>query len=278
MPYLKAENRGAIEIYYEEQGSGEPVILIGGLTSTIEIWGLTAPVLAERYRVITPDNRGSGRTRLPDDDGVRSFERFADDIRALVDGLDLGRVHLVGASLGGLMVQAFATAHADALGTLSILCSTAGEEHGIPVDREALADLVAGSTQIAAQEQGGHAIDGFTRAIVHPETPTKRPEALEFYTETKQAYPLPPEEIERRQTGGSGDQWDALPHVQAPTLVMTGDADVLVPPENSRILAGRIPNAEFRVIEGGGHIFFLEQPAATNEALLDFFGRNPLRD
>ena len=57
---------------------------------------------------------------------------------------------------------------------------------------------------------------------------------------------------------------------------MTGDSDVLVPPQNSRILAERIPDAECRIIEEGGHIFFIEQPEATNAALLDFFGRHPV--
>ena len=275
MPYLKTENAGPIEIYYEARGSGEPVVLIGGLPSTLEVWGLQVPALAERYRVITPDNRGSGRTRVPHDDGVRTSERFAGDIRALIDGLELGRVHLVGASLGGLMVQSFAVEYGDRLGSLSILCSTPGEEHGVPVNRDALADLVTGSEEIS-RGSGGAATDGFTRAIVHPDTPAKRPEALQFYFETKVRFPHAPEEIERRQGANSRSVWDDLPDLRVPTLAVTGDADVLVPPENSRILADRIPNAELRCIEGGGHIFFMEQPEATNTALLDFFARHPI--
>ena len=276
MPYLKAENAGPIEFWYEETGAGEPVVLIGGLTSTLEIWGLQLPALAERYRVITPDNRGSGRTRIPGDDGVRTAERFAGDIRALLDGLQIERVHLVGASLGGVMVQAFAALHGDRLGTLSILCSTPGEAHGVPVDPTALADLVSGSEQIAQAGGGGGEIDGFTRAVAHPDTPRLRPEALEFFYKTKEAHPHSPEELARRQRGGIRDFWDELPNMTAPTLVMTGDADILVPPENSRILADRIPGAELRILEGGGHIFFLEQPEATSRALLDFFARHPI--
>ena len=65
--------------------------------------------------------------------------------------------------------------------------------------------------------------------------------------------------------------------MQTPTLALTGDADRLVPPENSRILASRFPNGEARILEGGGHIFFMEQPEATNAALLEFFGRHPIR-
>jgi pimeloyl-ACP methyl ester carboxylesterase len=277
MPTVNADNAGPIEIYYEERGAGEPVILIGGLTSTLEVWGRQVPELAPSHRVITPDNRGSGRTRVSEDDGVRTFERFAGDILGLIDGLGLDRVHLVGASLGGLMVQAFAVAYPERLATLAILCSTPGEKHGVPVDRQALGDLVSGSAEIAREGARGREVDGFTRAVVHPETPARRPEAVDFFLETKEAYPHSEEEIERRQRGGSRDLWDELQKIPTPTLVMTGDADRLVPPENSRLLAGRIPHAELRIIEGGGHIFFIEQPRATNEALLDFFARHPRR-
>ena len=101
MPTLHVQNKGSIEIYYEARGEGPPVILIGGLTSTAAVWGLQIPALASRYQVITPDNRGSGRTRLTSDDGVRTPARFAGDVLALIDGLELDRVHLAGASMGG---------------------------------------------------------------------------------------------------------------------------------------------------------------------------------
>jgi alpha-beta hydrolase superfamily lysophospholipase len=106
MPHLDTTSGGSpIRIYYEEEGSGPPVVLVGGLTSTVETWGLQRPALAEFYRVIMPDNRGSGRTRVPDDEGHRSIDGFAADLLALLDGLELSRVHLVGASMGGLIVQ-----------------------------------------------------------------------------------------------------------------------------------------------------------------------------
>ena len=66
------------------------------------------------------------------------------------------------------------------------------------------------------------------------------------------------------------DTWKDLVGVQNPTLVLVGKEDVLVPPENSRILATRIPNARLRVIEGGGHQFLIEQPDDFNSAVLEF--------
>ncbi|HBZ70031.1 MAG TPA: alpha/beta hydrolase, partial [Deltaproteobacteria bacterium] len=111
MPVLKANNAGPIEIYWQKSGQGEPVVLVGGLTSTIEVWGRQTSALAANHCVIAFDNRGSGRTRIPIDDGVRTPKRFAGDVLALLDGLELARVHLVGASMGGMIVQEFALAH-----------------------------------------------------------------------------------------------------------------------------------------------------------------------
>ena len=65
MPMLHARNDGPIEIYWEAKGHGDPVVLVGGLTSTVETWGRQVPALAAHHRVVTADNRGSGRTRAP---------------------------------------------------------------------------------------------------------------------------------------------------------------------------------------------------------------------
>ncbi len=138
MPYLKTDSSGPIEIYYEDQG--DPVVLIGGLTAVAEYWGLQIPALAERYRVIAPDNRGSGRTLVLDDDGVRSTELFAADLLALIDGLGLERVHLIGQSMGGMIVQTFALAHPDRLRFLVIASVGPGGSDQVTAG-DAFADL-----------------------------------------------------------------------------------------------------------------------------------------
>src|SRR5688500_11135090 len=99
MPYADGPSGSGLQVWYEEQGAGEPVVLIGGLSSTIETWGPLADLLTERYRVIRPDNRGSGRTRVEPDAGDRAMSTFAADIEHLLDALGLDRVHLVGASM-----------------------------------------------------------------------------------------------------------------------------------------------------------------------------------
>src|SRR6188508_3002278 len=126
MPYIDGPRGSGLRLWYEQQGSGEPVVLIGGLSSTIETWGPIADLLAQRYRVIRPDNRGSGRTRLEPDSGDRSMAAFAGDLLHLLDGLGLARVHLVGASMGGMIVQQFAVTWPERLLSLTIACSHCG--------------------------------------------------------------------------------------------------------------------------------------------------------
>ena len=273
MAKLETWNEGSIEIYYEERGSGESLVLIGGISSTAEVWHYQVEPLAERYRVITPDNRGSGRTRVAIDDGVRHPERFAGDVLALLDGLEIERVHLVGASMGGVIVQEFALRHPERLATLTIACSSPGGTHAVQASAEVVQKMMAGSAADAPKEVRRGALE----VVVHPDTPSLRREAFAFYARSKEEHPHPAEEIARRAVGIAGfDAWERLPALALPTLVLTGSHDVLVPPENSRRLAARIPGAELAVIEEAGHIFFAEQPEATNRLLLDFLGRHPL--
>src|SRR5262245_47245511 len=241
MPMLHAQNEGPIEIYWEATGRGDPVVLVGGLTSTVETWGRQVPALAAHHRVVTADNRGSGRTRAPADDGVRTPERFAGDVLALLDGLGLERVHLVGASMGGMIVQQFAVRWPDRLLSLTVCCSSFGGPHAVRATPEVLQKLIQGSVAGASPE----AVRAVLEVAFHPASFTKRRDAVDFYVGTKEKWPHSAEEIARRAVGlATFDVRDALPRLSAPTLVMTGSDDVLVPTENSRLLAARIPGAQ----------------------------------
>jgi pimeloyl-ACP methyl ester carboxylesterase len=271
MPVLHANNAGPIEIYWQKSGQGEPVVLVGGLTSTLEAWGKQTPALEARHCVIAFDNRGSGRTRTPTDDGVRTPQRFAGDLLALLDGLHLARIHLVGASMGGLIVQEFALSYPSRLRSLTVCCSTFGGKNAVSAAPEVARAMIEGSRPDASPQ----ALRAALEVLFHPDSVEGKPDAVKFYTETKRAFPHAAEEIACRVRGiASFDAFDALAHLSVPTLVLTGSHDRLVPPENSHRLAARIPGAELRVIEGGGHVFFVEQPEATNRALLDFFAKH----
>jgi pimeloyl-ACP methyl ester carboxylesterase len=270
VPFARGDNAGPVEIWYEEQGAGAPVVAVGGLTSTIETWGLQAPALAARFRLVLFDHRGSGRTRVCADDGVRTPARMAGDVRVLLDALGLERVHLIGASMGGMVVQAFALAWPERLRSLVIACSSCGGPHATPAAPEVVHAMLRGAAQDASEAERRAAL----AVLVHPESPARRAEGLAFYEATKKAWPHPAEEVARRALGIRGfDAWADLPRIRVPTLVVTGSDDALVPPANSRLLAERIPGAELVVVPDAGHVFFCEQAEATNRALVDFLTR-----
>lgn len=276
MATLKAENHGEIEIHYSDSGvsgAGDPLLLVGGLTSTIEAWGLMVPELSDRCRVIAADNRGSGSTRLAKDDGVRTPVRFAGDVLALADGLGLERFHLMGVSMGGMIVQEFALAHPERLASLTIGCSHAGGKSVISPTDEVLRAMLAGSMEGASEEakQAAMAIQ------IHPDTPEKRADRLAYFKQTKIDHPHSSEELMNRVRGiAEYDVFDRLSGLDVSTLVLTGSHDQLVPKENSSLIAKQIPGASLIEIDEAGHIFFAEQPAATNAALLEFVAQHPV--
>jgi pimeloyl-ACP methyl ester carboxylesterase len=273
MPSRVPSRRDDIEIYYEESGRGDPLLLIGGLTSSHLAWQLMVPELALEYRVITPDNRGSGRTVVRDDDGVRSTESFALDLLAFIDELALDRIHLMGVSMGGMIVQEFALRHPERLASLTIGCSTCGGERAISAPKEVIEALFLGAGEDSTADRATAAID----IQIHPESRAKRARNVEFHVDTKHTYPHSSEELLRRAAGiARHDTFERLAGLSVPTLVLTGSHDRLIPNENSALIAKQIPNAKLVEIGDAGHIFFVEQPEQTNRVLLDFLSEHPL--
>ena len=267
MPYLDESRTTQVRTYYEEQGSGEPVVLIGGLSSTIETWGRLADLLSERYRVIRPDNRGSGRTRGPPDDGIARCRRSPAMCSRLLDGLGLDRVHLVGASMGGMIVQQFAVTWPERLLSLTIACSHCGGTTAVAASEDTVRKLVAASSGGSSE-----AVRSGLEVVAHPESFTLRREALDYYQWTKETWPHPAEEIQRRIAAiAKYDVSEAIRSLRVPTLVITGAQDILMPVENSRRIAERIPGSRLALIEGGAHIFFLEQADAMASELIAHF-------
>lgn len=271
MPTLSLQNEEKIEIYYEEEGAGIPLIMIGGLTATVEVWGELRKLLAAKYRLIMPDNRGSGRTRVPQDDEDRTPKRLAGDVFALTDALKLERFHLMGGSFGGTIVQEFALAHPERLRSLIIACSHFGGKDRVKPPAGLREIRVRGAAPDATETERQAALE----TIFHPETIRSRPEVVRQYDENKRRFPHSKEELARRDKGiATFDTSERLRSLKVPTLVIHGSQDVLVPTENGSLLAKRIPGAELVIVQGAGHHFYSEQPAISARAILDFLAKH----
>ena len=271
MATLEIESRGKVEVYYEEEGAGEPLVMVGGLTATVEVWGKLRPLLAAQYRLVMPDNRGTGRTKVYADDGDRAPARMAEDLLGLVDGLGLDSFHLMGGSYGGTIALSFAVQHPQRLKSLIVACSHFGGDDKVASAPGVRETRARGGAPEATEAERRAALE----TIFHPETIDERPEVVDFYDGFKRRFPISKEEIARRNKGmAEFDVSERIKSLNLPTLVISGEADVLVPTENSRRMAGRIPGAELVVVENTGHHFYSERPEASAAAILSFLARH----
>ena len=258
MPY--AENDGT-KIYWEEQGSGPPLVLIMGLGYTSEMWHRVLPAVAREYRTVLFDNRGVGRSDVPDQG--YSIGDMAADTAAVMDAAAIQSAHIFGISMGGLIAQEFALRYPERTRSLILGCTHHGGREAVVADREVFEKLMARGSMPA--EEGTRAMVPY---VYDEATPRERiEEDLEIRMRT---YPTSKGYFGQVQAILAFDARSRLPEISAPTLVLHGESDRLVPPENGRLIAGLIPNAKLIMFERASHIFTTDQPEASNEAILSF--------
>ncbi len=264
MPYARASD--GVRVHYEVHGDGEPVLLVMGLGSNAYGWARTIPWLSRRYRTIAFDNRGTGRSDVPA--GPYTVAQMADDAATVLDATGHDTAHVVGASLGGMIAQRFALAHSRRLRSLALLCTTPGGSEAVPAAPEVLAALVQGGDDPATVYRRS------AWFLYGDDTRSRHPERIEEDLEHRMRIPTRPTGyLAQLQAAMSHDAWDDLPGLRVPTLVLHGDADVLVPTENGRRLAARIPGAELVLVPGAGHMLQADGGDLVREALLAFLSR-----
>lgn len=254
-------------LYYEDQGSGEPLLLIMGFSAHSGQWLMQTPVLAQHYRVITFDNRGVGRSAVPP--GPYTTRQMADDAAALLNHLGIARAQVIGWSMGGMIAQELALAYPHQVSRLVLLASLARAA----AYATAWLDFTINAFH-AGQDAAGRALYMmpwlFTPAFM------TQPELVEAGLQQTLADPFPPEPAGIAAQGAAcrhhilGDALERLPGITAPTLVLVGAEDILTPVAYSRAMAERIPGALLQVLDRGGHGVPLEYPEVVNEALLAF--------
>ncbi|MEX2245488.1 MAG: alpha/beta fold hydrolase [Dehalococcoidia bacterium] len=265
-----------IDIYYEEHGdsNAEPVLLIMGFLMNAAAWAPQVPALAERYHVIALDNRGAGRTTQPE--AGYTMEDMADDAAGVLGHLGIDSAHVIGLSMGGMVAQHLALRHPRRVRTLTLMVTSCGGPHSAGyetmVERRAEAqaqppESLGAWTPEQAQE---FALMHFTpEFLANP-----GPAFMQFVTAALQHPTLPHSMLAQGEAILAHDTHDRLPEIAAPTLVMAGDADPLIDPENSRILAKRIPGAQLRLFPGLRHGFSVERPDEVNAVVLEFLGKH----
>ncbi len=251
-----------MKLYVEEHGHGHPLLLVTGLGYAIWSWQRQLPDWSRRFRCIAVENRGTGRSPKPP--GPYSLEELADDAAEMLDGR---RAHVAAFSMGGYIAQLLALRHPELVERLVLVCTgTGGDEYAaLPEETRAVWEANAGRTP-----------EEFARATMPlafaPRWADEHPDELEQLVRDRLEHPTPPE-CWRAQYDACQDFVDRrtpVEEIAAPTLVVHGDADRIVPYENGVELARRIPGARLERFAGGGHLLFLESPGRFNGLVAEF--------
>ena len=269
MPRLRVAD---VSLHYDVYGSGEPLLMIMGLGASSAVWDPDlVEELSESFRTITFDNRGTGQSDKPDQ--PYSIQMFADDAAGVLEGLGISRAHIFGVSMGGMISQEFALRHPGRTGTLTLGCTTAGGANSVPPPPESLKVLTAPREGVAPEEIIRR---GWPLSFTPKYISTHR-DLLEARIARVLEHPTPPFAFQRQLEGTYTLQtWDRLPDIKAPTLVVTGAEDVLIPAKNSELIASRIPGAKLHMIPNAGHGFFTEASDEFLEVFLPFVKSHPI--
>jgi pimeloyl-ACP methyl ester carboxylesterase len=260
-----------IDIYFEEHGSGEPLLLIMGWGGNAATWQPQLPGLAEHHRLIMFDNRGAGRSSAPDE--PYTIPQMAADTLGLLDALDVARAHVFGISMGGMIAQELAVEHPERVTSLVLGCTTPGSERAVGAAQ--LHEEI--STFRETVDDSGPDLEWFAeflRRLWTQEALVKSDPRLQDFVFSIIRFPPAAHGIRRQADAiARHDAFDRLHRISVPTLVTTGAEDTLIDPGNSELLAQLIPNAELRIFEGLRHAFHLERPEQVNAMIIEFLAR-----
>lgn len=256
---------GDINLCYEAQGEGEPLLLIYGLAGRGNGFLYQTPELSKHFRTITFDNRGVGETDQPDE--PYSMVQMADDAAGLLDTLGIESANVFGISMGGMIAQELTLRHPQKVRKLALGCTHCGVKHCLP--SPAWVTEIFKSLPGKPREQVVRECAAFNYS---PHTIKHNPQLIEslvpLFVDNRQR--LKPYLNQLGAVYGF-DAYDRLPQIDAPTLVLTGADDPLIPPGNAKIIAERIPNARLIEFTEAGHLFFIEKADEVNRTLLVFF-------
>jgi 3-oxoadipate enol-lactonase len=256
-------NLGDITLNVVERGSGPVLLLVHGFPLDHQMWRHQLDGFASEYRVIAPDLRGFGQSIVTP--GVVTMQRFANDLAALLNELEVREpITLCGLSMGGYIAWQFAKLHRQRLGKL-VLCDTRAA-----ADTAEAAKARLDNAQKVLAEGPQAIVDGMVARLFAQQTITEQPDLVKAQREIMLG--TKPEAIAAALRGLAEreDFSGRLAEFDVPTLVICGEHDAIIPPEEMQSIATGLPKGTFALIAEAGHMAPLEQPAAVNQALRAF--------
>lgn len=268
MPYAHVNG---INLHYDIHGKGQPLVFINGLGQPSIAWDpALIQAMADTYQVITYDNRGTGLSDKPDE--PYTIAGFASDAISLLDLLHIPRAHMFGVSMGGMIAQELGAHYQNRVASLILGCTTPGGRNAVAAPPESMKTL-EGRAGMTPEEAGRAAWQlSFSGEFIR----THRAE-LEENLQRTITHVTPRFAYERHlQATMTLRVFKHLQDVTAPTLVVTGRNDVLIPAANSEIIAREIPGAELKIFDNAGHGFFISVRDELTKTMKEFLARHPL--
>jgi 3-oxoadipate enol-lactonase len=261
---------GEHELDYERSGTpgAPPLLLIMGMSGTSLHWGEAfLDELRPYFDVIAFDHRGVGASTALD--GAITIEEMAQDTAGLLAALSIGEAHVVGISMGGMIAQELALAHPELVSTLTLGCTYCGGEGSAlsaPEVVQRLAEaMLSGDRERALRVVFEVSVSREAEAA----NPALYPQMLSIAERRAVAVPVI---MAQMQACAAHDASERLASVRAPTLVVHGTEDELLPVQNGRAIAARIAGARLEILDGAGHLFFWEQPQRSAALVLEHTG------
>src|SRR5580704_14593732 len=258
MPF--AINQG-VRIYWEEAGSGPPLLLIMGLGYSHEMWHRTMPLVSKHFRTILLDNRGVGRSDVPP--GPYPIATMAADAAAVLDVAGVESADVYGVSMGGMIAQEFALQYPRRVLKLILGCTACGGPKAVRAEPEVNQVLMMRGNM--TMEEGTEAAVPF---IYDANTPRARID--EDLAIRRRTYPKAEAYAAQLQGILAWESYSRLGQIKAPTLVIHGETDRLVPAGNGRLIAESISGSKLVMIPHASHIYMTDQPEASDKAIIDF--------
>jgi len=262
MPKVKANT---MDIYYEIHGTGPPLLMILGLGANITWWGkYFIKGLADHFKVIVFDNRGTGQSSNPK--SQYSVRTLADDANSLLKALNIEKTFVFGHSMGGGIAQELIIQYSG-ISKLILCNSSCGGSKSILASPEVLQIVNktrSGRTPIEIAQES-------LKIFYSPDFIKDHPKLIDYAVQNMAKSQMLPKNYEwQGRAIKSFKTCDRLKNIIIPTLIMHGAKDVLVPPQNAKILADLIPNAHIKMFAESAHAPYVEEPDAVIEAIVEF--------
>lgn len=260
MPFAQNDET---KIYYETHGAGEPLLMIMGLGGSRKEWRRLLPFLTEKYQTIIFDNRGTGDTEFPIAEPF-TIPNMARDAKAVLDAENIESAHVLGMSMGGMIAQEFALTYPEKVRSQILAVTHCGVAHAVHAKSEVLFTL---------QGRGANSPEEAFWAMVpyiYDKT-TPREKIAEDLAMREGKFTAPENFMRQLQALISWQgSFDRLKQINAPTLILHGENDQLIPCANAKILADVISNSKLARLENTSHIFTTDQTEKSAEAILEF--------